>query len=316
MPPPYEVDIRELGDRSPIILRGEVVDVHSTGKNPQEWIQESMATLRVDRSYRGKIEQTVSFKFVYGTGIVGHDCIDFMPSTYWVVFARQNNGILELTDDCVGALSVSPSLGPELENATWFAQMEVDFLSGLQDSDPSRRLISIQRLGGLGLPSSRTALHEIIEAGDKAESKWAIYAALRTGDITVLPRVKHLLELGDCSQPEGPMALQLQKIAERAAVPDLIGILESAPGELTRACVEVALGEKIKDPRAVPSLAVHLSDPDRQVRYNSLVGLGYITHEEACTLPSGWQEADVDPQISACKEWWRSEGRIRLWIGQ
>lgn len=317
MPPAYDVDIKALGERSPVIFRGEVVDVHSTGKNPPGWAQESLATFRVDRLYRGKIGTTVSFKFTYEeqNAFNGHDCIDFRPNTYWVVFARQNKESLELIDDCVGAFSISPSLGAELQNSTWFEQMEADFLSGLHDSDAALRLVSIQRLGGLGLASSRGALREIIETGDKGESKWAIYAALRTGDVSVLPEVRHLLELGERSRPESSMAARLQNVAASEAVPELIAILESAPGEITRACVTVALGEKIKDPRAVPSLAAHLSDPDRFVRYNALDGLKNITHEPACTLPPGWQESDVNPQISTCKEWWRTEGRLQSWNG-
>ena len=317
MPPAYDVDIRALGEKSPVIFRGEIVEVHSTGENSPDRTQESLATFRIDRLYRGSIDATVSFKFAYEEQLAfnGHDCIDFRPNTYWVVFARQNKESLELIDDCVGAFSISPSLGPVLQNSTWFEQMEADFLSGLQDSDPGSRLLSIQRLGGLALASSRDALHKIIETGDERESKWAIYAALRTGDISVLPEVRHLLELGDRSGPESSMALRLQNVAAREAVPELIAILESAPGELTRACVTVALGEKIKDRRAVPSLAAHLTDPDRSVRYNALDGLKNITHEAACTLPWAWQESDVNPQISACKAWWDAEGRRRLWNG-
>ena len=50
---------------------------------------------------------------------------------------------------------------------------------------------SIQRLGGLKLPSSRGA---------------AVYAALRTGDVSVLPRVKQLLAVGDRQLPESAIA--------------------------------------------------------------------------------------------------------------
>jgi len=132
------------------------------------------------------------------------------------------------------------------------------------------RLTSIQRLGGLKLPSSRDALHGVIENGNDAESKWAVYAALRTGDVSVLPRVKRLLATGDGALPESAIALQLQSVTDPWAVPDLIAILESAPSELTRSRVLIALGEKLKDPLAVPSLAAHLSDPDRYARYDAL----------------------------------------------
>jgi hypothetical protein len=116
---------------------------------------------------------------------------------------------------------------------------------------------SIQRLGGLKLPSSRGALHAVIENGNDTESKWAVYAALRTGDVSVLPRVKQLLAVGDRQLPESAIASQLRFVSDPLAVPDLITILQSAPGELTRECVLTALGEELKDTRTVPTLAVH-----------------------------------------------------------
>src|SRR2546421_2992532 len=66
------------------------------------------------------------------------------------------------------------------------------------------------------------------------------------------------------------MALQLQSVTDPGAVLDLIAILQSAPGGLTRDCVLTALGEKLKDPRAVPGLAAHLPDPAPSASYRTL----------------------------------------------
>jgi HEAT repeat protein len=107
--------------------------------------------------------------------------------------------------------------------------------------------------------------------------------------------------------------MQLQYVADTGAVPDLIAILESAPSELTRTRVLIALGETLNDPRAVPSLAAHLSDSDSFARYDSLDGLKNITHEAACTLPEGWKEEDVEPQVSRCRLWWEQSGKLRDW---
>lgn len=177
--------------------------------------------------------------------------------------------------------------------------MEVDFLAGLDDKDAEARLASIQRLGGLKLLSSRDALRGVIENGDEAESKWALYAALRTGDVTVLPKVPRLLVTGDRQLPERAIASELQNVSDPVAIPDLIAILESAPGELTRTRVLIALGEKLKDPRVVASLAAHLEDPDQFARYDALAGFKNITHEDACTPPRGWTE--LEQQIPAAR---------------
>jgi hypothetical protein len=316
MNPPSMADVRQLAERAPLVFRGYVLAVTPITTNAEAGARvESIAKIRVDRWYRGKKSTEASLRFAYSGEIVrdGHDCIDFRPETYWTVFAAEKNGQMEMIDDCEGALTISPLLGPDLGNADWLAQMEADFLAGLNDQNSPARLASIQRLGGLKLPSSRDALRRIIENADDAESKWAVYAALRTGDVTVLPRVKQLLVNGDRDLPEGAIALQLRYVTDSSALPDLLAILSNAPSDLTRSCVLIALGENLKDPRAVPGLAAHLSDPSVQARYDALDGLKNITHEEACTLPRELKEQDVEPQISRCKIWWEQVGKLRNW---
>lgn len=315
--PPYMVDVRGLAEKAPFVFRGQVVRVSGTTLNTRPGLQGVfIATIETDRWYRGDGRAKVLLRFAYSDfAFQGHDCIDFRPATYWVVFAAEKDGQLEMIDDCVGALTVSPLLGSDLKSKDWLTQMEADFVAGLDDPDPDARLASIQRLGGLELPSSRDALHRVIETGSDAESKWAVYAALRTGDVTVLPRVKELLanKYGDGARPEEAIALELQSVTDPAATPDLIAILERASSDIARTSVLVALGEKLRDPRAVPTLAAHLSDPDRYARYDSLDGLKNITHEEACTLPREWKEDDVEPQISRCRIWWEQAGKFRDW---
>lgn len=316
MLPPSMADVRDLAERAPLVFRGHVLTVTPTATSTELGARvESIATIQVDRWYRGKGPTVALLRFAYPNFAAnGHDCIDFRPDTYWVVFAAEKNGQLGMIDDCEGALTISSLLGPNLANADWLAQMEEDLVAGLNDPDSAARLASIQRLGGLKLPSSRDALRRVIQNGDHAESKWAVYAALRTGDVSVLPRVKQLLNKGDSELPEVAIAMELQNVTDPSAVPDLIAILKNAPSELTRTRVLIALGEKLKDPRAVPSLAAHLSDPDLHARYDALDGLKNITHEEACTLSRDWKEQDVEPQISRCKIWWEQVGKFRNWI--
>jgi hypothetical protein len=319
MLPPSMADVRELSGRAPLVFRGHVFSVIPltfpfTFNTEPGAGNVYTAKIQVDRWYRGKGPTEETLRFAYGSfASNGHDCIDFRADPYWVVFAHEVDGRLELIDDCEGALTISPLLGRDLGTGDWLAQMEVDFLAGLNDHDAAARLSSIQRLGGLKLPSSRDALHGVIENGNAGESKWAVYAALRTGDVSVLPRVRQLLAAGDGELPESAMALQLQSVTDPGAVPDLIAILQSAPGDLTRDCALTALGEKLKDPRAVPGLAAHLSDPAPSASYRALDGLKNITHEQACTLPPEWKEQDVESQISRCRIWWEQVGKFRDW---
>jgi hypothetical protein len=44
-----------------------------------------------------------------------------------------------------------------------------------------------------------------------------------------------------------------------------------------------------------------------------MYGLRNITQEPACTLPSGWTEQDIEPQLQQCREWWQQSGRLQPW---
>jgi HEAT repeat protein len=123
-----------------------------------------------------------------------------------------------------------------------------------------------------------------------------------------LPRVKQLLANGARELPQSAILLELQHVSDPAALPDLISILNRATSDLTRECVLAALSENFNDPRVVPTLAAHLSDPDSYARLYSLTGISRIAHEQACTLPHDWKEQDVEPQISRCKLWWDRAG--------
>jgi hypothetical protein len=316
MDPPSMADVRALAERAPLVFRGQVgaVTIISPNSDPLQGRVVSVATIHVDRWYRGSGPTEVSLRFAYPSfWSNGHDCIEFQPNTSWLIFAQDSSPPLEMIDDCVGALTISPLLGPSLRSSDWPQQMEADFTAGLHSPDPVDRLSSIQRLGGLKLPSSRNSLHRIIEIGDELESKWAVYAALRTGDISVLPNVDRLLSHSESTLPESAIALELQKVDNRNAVPGLIEILRNAPGTLTRETVLIALGENIKDPRAVPSLAAHLADTDIGSRYNALNGMKNLTAEPSCSLPQSWTESDVPSQISRCSLWWEQVGRFRDW---
>jgi hypothetical protein len=309
---PGQEDVRDLAKRAPLVFRGQVVQLQLTRDEPA--VKEGIAVIGVERWYRGNIgfrnSSRVRVHFVYGSGnsVDGHNCVNLVPDSFWIFFAQPHDAAgLELVDDCEGALAVSPLRAPRTSGDA-LSQMEADFKAGLGDSDPEARLASIQRLAGLGMPASRDALREVISYGTETESKWALFALLKTGDgsgvslaAPILLTLRHD-KPEPYPQPEGAIALALQKLRDPMAVPELIKILNGAPDELVRSCASQALME-IKDPRAVDSLADHLSDPSQYVRYNSLVGIGYITHAPPCTVTDPENAEKAEP---LCKSWWES----------
>ena len=143
MLPPSMADVRQLAERAPLVFRGHILTVTPITTSAEAGARvESIARIQVDRSYRGKGATEALLRFTYSGEIFanGHDCIDFRAETYWIVFAVEKNGQMEMIDDCEGALTISPLLGPYLGNADWLSQMEADFLAGLNDQNSAARL--------------------------------------------------------------------------------------------------------------------------------------------------------------------------------
>ena len=309
-------DLRDLFSSAEFVFHGRVVTIESDGKN-NDWYN-GVADLEVDRWYKGTpTRPTVRLQFVYNRNFGnGHLCIDLHRSASWLIFAKQvGNGVFEFSDDCYGGLPVSSILA-STTHGTGIQQMQDDLIAGLQDGDSNARLENIKRLAGLRLLSSHDALKNFIDHGSEAESKWAIYAALRSGDLSVLSKVQSIvINLNQYRvDPDSSIALEIAHLKDSRAVPMLISVLESANMDFARGSAVQAL-QAIKDPRSVPSLANHLSDPDSSVSYNSLVAISYITHEASCTLPDDWheKEGEVNRRLASCQQWWQTQGSARKW---
>ena len=261
-PPGFE-DIRSLAQRAPLVFRGEVGNLN-LAKN-EAGVKDGVAVIMVDRWYLGSPSRlSVNVHFVHAPWeINGHNCIDFEIGSYWIVFARPSRGeVLELVDDCQGALTVSSLLAPE-GSGDFLSQIEEDFAAGLNDSASDARIASIQRLAGLGKIRSTEGLRGVIASGTEQESKWAIFAALKTGDVPVLPLAVPILlnlhheqaiqhrepngfvytEATPYPQPEGEMALAISKLSSPEAVLGLTRLANEASDDFVRRCAREALLE-------------------------------------------------------------------------
>jgi hypothetical protein len=277
-------DVRRLGEQASFVFHARVLSIDSVAGQDtiagQTVHEVQIAHLDVDRWYKGTpAPATVRLKYVYPGFVLGHDCIDLHRSSSWLVFANASaDGFYKLSDSCQGALPMSAILAP-VKKRDWLQQLQHDLVSGLQDGDTAVRLANIARLGGLKLRSSTGALRNFIDYGSEAESKWATYAVLRSGDLSVLPKAESIVieidrSLGErdprlasqpdaspfLSEPEVQIAIWLQReLRDREAVPALTRILESAKAGWVRECAMGAL-QDIKDPRSLPVVADHLSD--------------------------------------------------------
>jgi hypothetical protein len=313
---PAVVDIsRDLLPDAKIIFRGRVLDL---AENPGGRVHYT-ATFKADRWYRGTpiASPTLSFDYNNGGFREGHDCIFFQPNSYWILFATiQQDGTLKLVHDCHGALAVSQRTAPDVSPPrSMIEQMEADFEAGVEDTDPAARLVSVQRLGNLKLAEARPVLHRSLDSCTDAERPWVVLAALRTGDVSVLPAATTMLStwrLRAGGEPQGLIALELKNLTDPGAVTGLIEILRTAPETLVKSCALQALGDRLRDARALDQISAFLGDPDKFLNWDALVGMWNITHAPACSLQH-WTEQEIPAITRSCKSWWESEGKKRTW---
>lgn len=328
-------DLQSLGASAQFIFHANVISFDSTEENG---VEKGFAILHVDRWYKGKAEISairLRFRFVKFAIIDGHDCIDLHRTDSWLIFAARFSGdLFDFSDDCEGGLPMSQILSPS-PRGSWDQQLQQDLIAGLRDPDSSVRLANIARLGGLKLASSAAPLHDFITSGSEIEKKWPIYAALRSGDLSVLPQVEAIVisisgplpnrpssrpvltaapQLGGAyPDPDASIALELQHIRDPRAVPTLIRILNSAKTDLVRECAGQAL-EEMGDPRSARAAAAALNDPSRYVRYDAIVLLWKLTKAPECAIPDGsFSDVQSAPYYERCKAWWRTVGNRMPW---
>ena len=320
------VDVRDQAEKSQLVFRGQVVAVtpDTQNKTISSWRDGKpvntnfVASIQIDRFYRGNPAGNAAIHFSFGgiEGINGHDCFDFRPGQLWLFFAMERNGMTELLDDCTGALGISQRLGSKLSRPDWKAQMEADFIAGLEDTDQQSRVFSLQRLGGLHLASSRPALREALKEREGPEADWAVYALLRTGDYTALPKVNAALATGDPSLVS-VIDYELRNVKDPSAVPALLDIAKNAPNDYSRLEAMISLVWILRDPRVVPVLGAALSSSNEQIRYMALEGLETIAKSSACKRPPGLGkngDRAIERAVASCTVWWEREGIHQTWV--
>jgi hypothetical protein len=331
-------DIRRLSANAALIFHAQVLSITSLhgriSVSGEVVLEANVADLKVDRWYKGAAEsENVQLRYVYPGFMGGHDCIDLERASSWLIFAkRAPDGTYEFSDDCDGGLPMSSILAPE-QKATWIQRLQQDLIAGLHDPDPDLRLANIARLGALRLPSSGSPLREFVENGSEMEALWATYAALRSGDADVFPRVESMLlepswpEDLEARQGSGQRRLLIAKAAPQFTVQLLEVMIRYEVGELKNPegipmLARIARSTKEKDtrsralsairymydPRALGGLVDLLSDPDPNLKSEALYAIRNITAAPACTLDEG-EEASVE----SCKTWWKTEGSLTEW---
>jgi hypothetical protein len=268
------VDLNNYLPKAPILLRAEILSRSNSSRPFEMYV--ATARLRVTRWYQGQPPPAIELRFAAGgLRMPGHNCFDFPPGTHWLILAKERDGALELIDDCYGAFEVSPQLGPAHYDP--ITQLEADFSAGLASTDPKHRILSLQRLANLHMPISRPALHQVIAHGEPDETLWAAYAVLRTGDSSVIPTVRGVLEKEPPNWRSGVLSGELSRIKDPAAIPALTEIAWSL-SDAAKASAITALGNIPSATSALPAITANLNSDDESIRRAARRAIAQLTN--------------------------------------
>lgn len=189
------------------------------------------------------------------------------------------------------------------------SSLEDDVLSDLKDPDTKIVAGALRQLTALGARRGREALKQFLASDDVDIRAAAVRGLLKLGDTSALSAVEGLegKQLGDMfvlSQIRG----SISTVKDKGAVADLIKLTRSSHDELVKSAA-YALRE-IKSPESASRLVELLDHPNRDVRYNAVVGLDAIEHGEPSEAPSkATFEKNPDKVAAHWKDWWTKTGK-------
>ena len=268
------MDLNSYLAEAPIVVRAEIVSISS----PRLMFGKTLATaqFRVTRWYRGQPPAALAFRFDVGRlQMNGEICPIFKPGTHWLLLARERDGALELIDECNGAFRVTPELGAAQPDP--IAGVEADFLAGLASATSSHRLLNLERLANLRRPSSLPALRGMISHGSPLEVRWALCAALRAGDVSLIPFAHSLLQ-APLPDPLGPrIHFAIRELRDPAAIPALTEIAWSQ-SDAAKASAISALGNIPSATSALPAITANLNSGNEAIRRAARRAIAQLTH--------------------------------------
>ena len=279
------LDLDALTNDSSLVVVGEIISIREAGTTSIEVDSRSITTriatgtVRVDHVLKGSVPSgTVTFQHYIPLESVGFGRIS--PGMYSTLFLKMGtSGSLEFTSPYYP--SVPSIAGVQLSGATPIDLVVSAITSTI--SSPATTLAQ-KRSALFVLSHSRSAsstqtLRWALGFADDTLRLTAAFALLQRNDLSGLPLAKEAL-LRRASAISADVLHNLavgikEGVRDPEAVADLTELLRSGSVETRRAAASALMDIRSQD--AIAPLLAALGDPDREVRYYSVVGLAETT---------------------------------------
>lgn len=343
-------DVRFLEKDSSFIVKGRVLEEHVVGTTEMRGRKtpKLAASVKVDDVLKGKPDaSTITIQYAKDPLPVG---LQLARGECALFFLRDGiGGSFEFVNLMTAKMRVTSRKIPLVESRkTPIEKLEAELYASLSDPDAEVRKTSLDQMDRLGKKASAAAL-ETIATSSSLEDKGMAYAGLfYLRDYSRLRPAIQFVELptsdpnteywqsrvaasigviGDNRWIQALEATKYNQVVkcsakylakqplDRSVLPLSNPLLSSSNVELRRGAAH-ALRE-ICDPSTLPALAGSLSDSDRTVQYEAMMGLAALENFPP-DLPAPTEDVfnqNPGQYVTKWKQWWESRGKARNFSG-
>ena len=246
----------------------------------------------------------------------------FSAEEYVLLFLNPSHlhaGHFVLTDPAE-AKFLLPADPVEYQTSEPLSLLEEEFLASYDHGDHEQKKEALLELGLFG--GSRTIQHLLgANPADEVIRGWRYSTLLLLGDATEVQGARTYIETPSSTlgvpNAQGQVAAALGQLRNADALPHLEQTLIESPSTAARLAAAEAVRAQ-RNPSAEACLIKALDDPDREVRYQAVMGLADTERNYRPGWGPGFDEFQQEeaPTIALWKAWWLERGGPACPYGQ
>lgn len=303
-----DADLVAVGRVDAIRPDGETTLAEGGATYPAQFMD---AELKVEKVLKGVADETISFRFMTPTvPVVGVGGPGVAAGQFGVFFLQRGARGYEVLNPDYPFILAAPG-APKTGGSTLVKVTgEIAHVLKAPEASTSQKAQAISLLGGLQAEGASEALETAARSQPVNLRLLAMGALFSRNDISFLPEARKLLLSNDPAIPESTREAAAGAIGfgvkDPRAVPFLIPLLQSSDVFVRRGATTAL--RNIHDPAAIKPLAGALYDPDHEVRYSAVVGLGEITGQNEWTPAI----ANFDQNEQKFLKYWRDWAKVNV----
>lgn len=316
--PVPELDLAALCRVSDLIVVGRVTGLQGAGSSKLEYAGRLVdatliaARLQVSRVLEGSTDgPSLVVTFLKPKEFLGYESPE--EGQFGVFFLKRARNGYEPVSPYYPSVVAEPGAPRASGAAVDQVASQLQYVLRFPGSPMRSRLEAVYALRSLPTPAATSALAVAARSGALSVRVAAMAALLAQNDVSILgPAARLMLRPREHHASPGEVSALASAvqfgIRDPKAVPALSSLLRSQNPGVRRGAA--AALRNTHDPKAVQPLAESLYDPDREVRYYAVVGLGEITGQNKWTPSVANFQQNEQKFLKHWRDWAQANGYL------